>query len=271
MWFMRQRFDPGPGVSISSLAYDYPPAWRVPEHEHDSDQLIYARSGVMEVAIGQTLWQIPPQFALWISAHVRHSIRMPAAVAMRTLYIRPGLARNRTTAVLHVTPLLRELIIEAVRTGDLKARNKEHAALSHVLITQIGKASSVPTMLAMPRDARARSLAEAVIANPRTLQKLDAQCRRVGVSVRTMQRLFHREVGTDFETWRRQVRLMRAVEWLASGRRIKQVAFAVGYRQATTFVSMFRRSFGVTPKAWISTLDSERKLDSEGELESGGG
>jgi AraC-like DNA-binding protein len=254
---MRQ-YDPGPGVSISSLAYDYPPSWRVPEHEHASDQLIYAVSGVMEVIIGQTLWLIPPQFALWIAAHVRHSIRMPAAVAMRTLYIRPGLARKRMSAVLHVTPLLRELIVEAVRLGDIKTRNKEHAAFRHVLMAQIAKASPIPTRLAMPSDGRARALAEAVIANPAASRKMQAQCRDIGLSVRTMQRIFHREVGTDFETWRRQVRLMKAVELLASQRRIKEVAFAVGYRQASTFVALFRRSFGLTPKAWISTLQSER-------------
>lgn len=252
---MRQ-YDPGPGVAISSLAYDYPPSWRVPEHEHESDQLIYAVSGVMEVVIGQTLWLIPPQFALWIAAHVRHSIRMPAAVAMRTLYIRPGLARKRTSAVLHVPPLLRELIVEAVRLGDLKTRNKEHAAFRQVLLAQIAKASPIPTMLAMPGDARARSLAQVIIANPAAPQKMQALCEEVGLSVRTTQRIFLREVGTDFETWRRQVRLMKAVELLASHRRIKEVAFAVGYRQASTFVATFRRSFGLTPKAWISTLQS---------------
>jgi AraC-like DNA-binding protein len=68
------------------------------------------------------------------------------------------------------------------------------------------------------------------------------------------QRIFRREVGTDFETWRRQARLMKAVELLAQGRSIKAVAFAVGYRQASTFVAMFRRALGLTPKAWISSL-----------------
>jgi len=212
----------------------------------------------MEVVIGQTLWLIPPQFALWISARVRHSIRMPGAVAMRTLYIRPGLARERPTAVLQVTPLLRELIIEAVRLGNVRTRDGEHAAFCKVLISQIAKASPIPTMLAMPRDVRARRLAELVLARPGVAQKMQAQCREIGVSVRTMERLFHRDVGTNFDTWRRQVRLMKAVEMLVAGGRIKEVAFAVGYRQASTFVAVFRRSLGLTPKAWISTLHSER-------------
>jgi AraC-like DNA-binding protein len=256
---MRQSFDPGPGIAVSSLAYEYPPAWRVPEHSHASDQLIYATSGVMEVAAAQTQWLIPPQFAAWIPANVRHSIRMPGAVSMRTLYIRPGLARDQQCAVLHVSDLLRELIVEAVRLGKLKMRDKADSALRDVLVAQINKASAVPTQLAMPKDSRVRALAEAVMASPRQAVALDLQCRKFGISLRTMQRLFRREVGTDFETWRRQARLMKAVEFLAAGRSIKETAFAVGYRQASTFVEMFRRSLGVTPKVWISALTSPAK------------
>jgi AraC-like DNA-binding protein len=257
MSFMRQSFDPRPGVSITSLAYEYPPAWRIPEHAHESDQLVYASCGVMEVAAAQCQWLIPPQFAVWIPAQVPHAIRMPAAVSMRTLYLRTGLARRKQCAVLHVAPLLRELIVEAVRVGNLQTRKKSHAALRDVLVAQIDTASPVPTMLPMPKDPRALALAQAVIANPRQPIAFGVQCHKVGVSLRTMQRVFRRDVGTDFETWRRQVRLMKAVELLAGGRSIKEVAFAVGYQQPSTFVAMFRRYLGATPKAWISSLTAK--------------
>jgi len=72
--------------------------------------------------------------------------------------------------------------------------------------------------------------------------------------VRTMQRIFRREVGSDFEFWRRQVRLMKAVELLVSGSTVKEAAFAVGYQQPTAFVSMFRSILGATPKAWVQAL-----------------
>jgi hypothetical protein len=49
---------------------------------------------------------------------------------MRTLYKRrggaPGLPALCT--VLHVAPLVRELIVEAVRTGQLRMRNRLHCA-----------------------------------------------------------------------------------------------------------------------------------------------
>jgi AraC-like DNA-binding protein len=160
---------------------------------------------------------------------------------------------------LHVSALLRELIVETVRLGKLKTRDKGDTAFRDVLVAQIDKASSVPTMLTLPKDPRARALAESVIASPRQAEALDSQCRRFGTSLRTMQRLFRREVGTDFETWRRQARLMKAVELLAAGRSIKETAFAVGYRQASTFVAMFRRSLGMTPKVWISALTAPER------------
>jgi AraC-like DNA-binding protein len=251
---MRQRYEPRSGVSISTLAYDYPSGWQVPEHQHGCDQLVYAERGVMEVSAAQNRWLIPPQFAIWIPARVKHSIRMPNAVAMRTLYLRSRLAGSRDCAVLSVSPLLRELIVEAVRIGDLTRRRRECVALSEMLVAQIGKASTVPTMLAMPKDPRAMKIAARVLANPRDVQKLEPQCRLIGVSVRTMQRLFLQEVGTDFQTWRRQARVVGAIELLVSGRSVKQAAFAMGYRQPSTFVAMFRRVLGVAPKSWIASL-----------------
>src|ERR1019366_2168753 len=123
-----EYYDPKPGTSISTLAYEYPPAFRVPEHAHGADQVIYATRGVMEVSSGQSFWLIPPQFAIWIPAYVPHHIRMPGEVSMRTLYLRRGLAARPPApcTVLHVTALFRELIVEAVRIGELRARNRLH-------------------------------------------------------------------------------------------------------------------------------------------------
>src|SRR5262249_51360011 len=87
-----RQFDPGRGVSIATLAYDYPAGFQVPEHAHGSDQVIYAPRGVMEVVAERSFWLIPPQFAVWIPAKTVHRIRMPGAVSMRTLYLRPGVA-----------------------------------------------------------------------------------------------------------------------------------------------------------------------------------
>jgi AraC-like DNA-binding protein len=99
-------------------------------------------------------------------------------------------------------------------------------------------------------------IAQTVMENPALRSSLASMCASAGVSVRTLQRAFRRCVGIDFESWRRQVRLMKAVELLVSGHSVKEVAFLVGYQEPTAFVALFRATFGTTPKAWISTLDS---------------
>jgi len=63
-----------------------------------------------------------------------------------------------------------------------------------------------------------------------------------------------REVGTDPDSWRRQVRLTRAINLLVSGCSVKEASFTVGYSQPSAFVASFRRLFGGTPKAWVAAL-----------------
>ncbi len=256
MPLMRHSVEPGPGVSISSLAYDYPPACVVPEHAHASDQLIYATRDVMEVMVRQSFWLIPPQFALWIPAETRHKIRMPSAVYMRTLYLRPGTADKMPNhcVVVHVTPLLRELIVETVRLGRLRSRATLHSALKAVLVANLHTAMSVPTRLAIPEDRRGAAVAAAAMADPVNNRSFKALCDNAGASTRTIERIFQRQVGTSFETWRRQARLMKAIELLVAGHSVKETAYQVGYRQTGAFVTMFRHTFGKTPKVWISNL-----------------
>ncbi len=175
---------------------------------------------------------------------------------MRTLYVRPGLAKPAPgCAVIHVSPLLRELILEAVRIGRLRTRNHHECALRDLLILHIENASLMPAGVNLPRDPRARAVAESVLRDVGRTQTSAALCAAAGASVRTIERKFRREVGSDFETWRRQVRLMKALELLVSGQSVKEVAFRIGYRQPSAFVEMFRRTLGTTPKAWIAALE----------------
>jgi AraC-like DNA-binding protein len=181
---------------------------------------------------------------------------MSGAVSMRTLYLRLGTAdkmQNRC-AVLHVTPLLRELIVEAVRLGRLRSGDALHAALRTLIIATLHSAMSVPMRLVMPEDRRAAAVATATMAEPINNRSFKALCDKAGASARTIERLFQREVGTSFETWRRQARLMKAIELLVGGYSVKETSHKVGYRQTGAFVTMFRDTFGKTPKSWISSL-----------------
>lgn len=249
------KHEPGRGISISTWGMDYSRGAHVKEHAHTADQLVYATRGVMEVSSGKKVWMIPPHFGLWIPAGTLHRIRMPERVSMRTFYLRPRTAKlPNECAVLHVNPLLREVISEIVRIGQVRMRNRVECAFRDVLISLLEKASPVPTGIWLPDDPRALAVATAVLSGGAYRRRLVSLCRTAGVSVRTVQRTFQREVGMDFESWRRQVRLMKATELLIGGRSVKEASYAVGYRQQSAFVAVFRKTFGTTPKTWVRSL-----------------
>lgn len=253
-----REYDPPRGASVAALAWEYPAGAHVAEHAHGSDQLIYAIEGIMEVTAGQSVWVIPPEFALWMPARTSHRIRMDGVVRMRTLYFRPGVVSREPArgAVLHVAPLMRELILETVRLERLRIQNQYESALRDMLSHHLEQAKPAPTFVTMPTDPRGRKVAQLILGAPSESPTLAAVCAEAGVSIRTVQRIFRSEVGMDLDSWRRQARLTKAMQLLVAGRSVKEVAYAVGYAQPSAFVQAFRRLFDATPKAWAASLRS---------------
>ena len=116
-------------------------------------------------------------------------------------------------------------------------------ALRDLLAAQLAKATSAPISITMPSEPRALAVGQLIVRNLEAALPLAILCADAGVSVRTVQRIYRRELGIDIETWRRQVRLTRAVQLLVAGRSVKEVSFSVGYRQPSAFVEAFRATF----------------------------
>src|ERR1700677_626102 len=129
-------FDPGaPGkAEITTLSRDYPPGHVVPLHFHDRDQLVYASRDVMTVRTSDGTWVVPTDRAVWIPATLPHTITMSGMVSMRTLYLRPRLAKAlpRDCCVVNVSSLLKELILYACTFAGLKKTIKWQGHLIYV-------------------------------------------------------------------------------------------------------------------------------------------
>jgi AraC-like DNA-binding protein len=70
---------------------------------------------------------------------------------------------------------------------------------------------------------------------------------RVLSSPRTLLRGFLADTGLTFEQWRLRCRLSAAVEFLAAGYEVDQVAVRVGFASRGGFTYAFKRQFGSTP------------------------
>jgi AraC-like DNA-binding protein/quercetin dioxygenase-like cupin family protein len=249
---------PETAIRVRGMAVNYPHGHALPLHDHDWAQLIYASSGVMTVHSAAGTWVVPPHRAVWVPAGVAHRIGMSGAVAMRTLYLAPSLtaAAPSHCSVVNVSPLLRELVLRAVEQAPLYDTNPVHARLIGVLIDEIAALPVVPLRVPAPRDPRARRAAEWLRENPDAEADLDAVARRSGASKRTLERLFLRETGLSLGAFREQVRLMRALELLAGGGSVTDVALSVGYGSPSAFIARFRQVLGTTPGRYYASADA---------------
>jgi len=241
--------DPGDGYLIRSLASTYPDGFTIADHDHPWGQLAYGISGVMRVATHDRVWLSPATRAVWLPPHRAHSIRMKGAVALRTLYVSPRFSASLPdeAVVLAVKPLLRELILEVLSRGMLGPDAPDQVRLAQVLVDQIEQASREDLALPLPKDPRARALAERIQAAAEERTPLPQLAGAVGASLRTLQRIFPRETGLSLQDWRQKARMIHAAASLAAGGSVTETALACGYDSVSAFVTAFRRQFGVTP------------------------
>ncbi|BFP55283.1 hypothetical protein SCMC78_50900 [Streptomyces sp. CMC78] len=102
-----------------------------------------------------------------------------------------------------------------------------------------------------PADDRVRAVADVLLADPGDPRGLEAHARAVGVSRRTLTRLFVQDTGMTFDRWRTHVRLRAALPLLAEGRPVSRVARTVGYATPSAFLAAFRRTVGTSPGRYL--------------------
>jgi AraC-like DNA-binding protein/quercetin dioxygenase-like cupin family protein len=241
-------------AQLATLAYDFAREHVIPEHFHPEDQLIFASRGVMTVRTKQGIWVVPPLRAVWIPAGTPHSVAIPGPVSMRTLYFAPKLVRTEGAKcfVMNVSPLLRELILHACKFPKLKKDEPMHRRIIEMIADQLEANHSIPLQLPHPNDPRAMRIVQALLAEPGKTRTLAALCADCGASKRTIERLFIAETKMTFSQWRRQLRLLHAMQLLASGEKVTGAALDAGYRSASAFIVMFRRQLGQTPTRYFA-------------------
>jgi AraC-like DNA-binding protein len=241
-------------AEIGAYARDFPKGHQIAPHRHAWHQLVYARAGVMTVSTPRGAWVVPPQRAVWMPAAKEHEIRCATPVSMRTLYFAPTVQPlPAACCVVHVAPLLRELILASVEAPGPASRRARLAAL---ILSELAEARVAPLHLPEPADPRVRRITEALRTEPRDPRTLAAWGKEVGASTRTLSRLFLAETGMTFRQWQRQARLLAALVRLAQRQPVTAVALDLGYDSPSAFIHAFRRALGKTPRAYFGRVDT---------------
>jgi len=235
------------------MATDYARDERIARHAHRKHQLVYAVRGVMVVQALAGQWVVPPTRAIWMPAGTMHSIRCIGAVHMRSLFVQPELTRALPAdlQVVSVSPLLRELIQAASALEPPYAPNSRAARIVGLILDELRALPVLPLHLPKPRDPRLRKICEHLDKHPDDDSTLEDWAVHLRIAAKTIQRAFHKETGMTFGQWRQQIRLLRALERLASGEKVVDVALQLGYESPSAFATMFKRQFGCSPSQFF--------------------
>lgn len=235
---------------VAAMARDLPPDHEIDWHAHPRFQVIYATQGVMTVDTPDETWVVPPMRAVWMPPKVAHRVRASGRVTMRTLYIRPDAAQRMPAVcqVLTVTPLLRELIQRATEAPVEYDEKGADGRVMHLVLDELAKLARLPYNLPMPRTEPLTRICSQLLAAPDRAPTRESMGARHGMTGRTLDRHFKRDLGMNFGDWCRRAALLRALAWFAEGRSVTAVALDLGYSSPSAFGAMVKRETGRTPR-----------------------
>ncbi|MBV8969982.1 MAG: helix-turn-helix transcriptional regulator [Verrucomicrobia bacterium] len=237
-------------------------AGEIPTHRHKRGQLLCASEGVITVRTEDGLWITPPQRAVWIASDTLHSVRSTKSFRLMALWVEPGIANlSKRCCVVNVDGLMTELLKAAAVFGSDYLPGGPEERLIQVLLDRFKKLTVVPLFLPEPRDERLKRITRAIAADLQTTTPLEVWARNAGITLRTAARLFRQETGMTFGRWRLQLRLLTALEQLAAGDPVSNVALNVGYADVSSFIAVFKASFGQTPAKYFGYRSTGREGD----------
>jgi len=229
-------------------------------HRHAKGQILLVQRGALSVEVEGGLWIVPPRSAVWIPFHAMHAIKVSGALEGYTAFVDAAVEARlpETCCTVSVTPLLRELLIRAAHLPLFYEEGGANSRMVSVLLDEIAAAKVEDLHLPMPADPRLRSMVGIMMRAPAERGTLAGWGKRVGLSERTLGRLIARETGMSFGRWRQQLGVTLAVQWLAEGASIQQVAADLGYESVPSFVTMFRKSLGASPGRYMAERRPDR-------------
>ncbi|MDP4006353.1 helix-turn-helix domain-containing protein [Methylobacterium sp. NEAU K] len=260
MW---EPLEPPPGLAppepITVRAQPIPARRYFAEHAHHWHQIVYATTGVLTVVVEGHSFVISPEQAVWLPTGVRHRVGSLLGAAFRSLWIADEAGRGvaELPTVFAVRPLLRALILEAVAIEEQESHDGYAGRVSALILDQLRRARPLPWALPWPCGGPLVGLCEALYADPADSRGPEVWGRELGMSGRTLARRFEVEVGMSLRSWRRRLRLFKAVELMGGGLNVTQTAMQLGYGSTSAFVFAFRTGMGCSPRAYMREQGTE--------------
>jgi AraC-like DNA-binding protein len=224
-------------------------------HFHDVHEIEYACRGIVEVKTEAGHYLLPPHQAAWIPAGLHHQTTLNVGAQTLAVLFEPGLvpAAGDRVRIIAVSALLREMMLYSARwpisrTEPGAGAGSFFQALGYVVAEALD--DEMPLHVPVPADPVAAAAADYTRAHLDHVTVSDVT-RAVGVSERTLRRIFWAHLGMSWRSYLLRARVLRSMALLAEpDRSVLEVSIAVGFDDAGAFARSFARHCGQTPSAY---------------------
>lgn len=225
---------------MSFLHHAYPLGHLTALHSHPQAQYCYLHQGggVITGCDGGGLL-VAGQLCL-IPAGWAHEFRVLRHSRLSLLYT--SQSASTTFSQLQVSPMLAGLFARLPELEEGETRDAYLKVLRHELGLAPPLAGQLP--LAADLDPRLLRVLERLCQAPSVKVTLEALAVDCGASVRTLNRLFARQLGCSFRQWRERVLMGRARQLQHQGMAPAEIAGILGYEDPDAFSAALARVMG---------------------------
>jgi len=237
-----------------SLRYDGAEQVTTGWHLHDVHEIEYACHGIVEVETEVGHYLLPPHQAAWIPAGLHHKTTLHAGAQTLAVLFEPSLVpmAGERIRIIAVSALLREMMLYSARwpisrtESGIEAESFFHT-LGHVVAEALD--DEMPLNLPVAADPVVAAVTDYTRAHLDRVTVSEVT-RAVGVSERTLRRVFSTHLGMSWRSYLLRARVLRSMALLAQpDRSILEVSIAVGFDDAGATPSAYKRRISGAPFA----------------------
>lgn len=229
--------------------------WRFTDdqHSHKKAQLIYVEKGFQYLHVGNDRHLLPLHHCAYIPPGLVHGSSSPLnQVYLRTIYftIEDCSGFYNEIHIFHTPEVLKQMILYTEKYSRLLKYDKSEDALLNAILLGLPDFSiqSLKLTLPVPSDFRLMEITSKLFEGLSDPIDVDQLMQNSGMSVRTFQRLFRKEMGMSLASYIRLLRMLKAIELLSESTcSISEIAYQVGYSSLATFSNTFKDVVGMSP------------------------
>lgn len=227
-------------------------------HQHPLGQLVYAENGCIHVNSEGKKILLPGWYGAWIPPGTYHEIWSDSPqLHMRALCFpiaNTEASSNHQLAVFPISPLLREMIRYTEKwtqgSQDSPQANTLMQALQDLLPEEI--ANAIPVCLPSTSHAKLAQTLDYIQQHLHEKISIQQIASHFGFSVRSLTRLFCKQIGISYSSYCKIARIMKALELIETGiDSVSELAGRVGYESLSTFSNNFLDVCGNRPLHFI--------------------